>query len=62
MTATFITPKANDALHAIAEGRQFEVTRQMIDRLSKERLIDFAVSRGGWFLTEYGWNSISQAK
>ena len=59
MNATFVTSKANAALQAIAEGRQFEVTRQMIDRLSKDGLIDFAVSRDGWFLTDKGWLTIS---
>ena len=58
MSTTFITPKANAALQAIAEGRQFEITRQMIDRLSKDGLIDFEVNRDGWFLTDDGWNSI----
>ena len=58
MTTTFITVKANSALQAVAEGREHEVTRQMKDRLYKDKLIDFDPAQGGWFLTDYGWNSI----
>ena len=58
MSTTFITLKANAALQAVAEGRDYEVTRQMKDRLYKENLIDFDPAQGGWFLTDYGWNSI----
>jgi hypothetical protein len=55
-----LTKKATKALHDIAEGNRAEVTRQMIDRLSAQWLIDFDPNRGGWFLTHHGWNSISQ--
>ena len=55
-----ITKKANQALHNIAEGNVNEVTRQMIDRLDAEKLIDFEPFNGGWKLTEHGWNTISQ--
>lgn len=54
---TKYTPKALAALQMIAEGETDNVTRQMIDRLSAERLIDFD-PRNGWFVTEYGWNFV----
>jgi len=56
---TFITPKANAALQAIAEGRVHEVTRQMMDRLSKAKLIDITGTSNGWFVTEHGWNTLT---
>lgn len=62
MTATFITDKANAALQAIAEGRDLEVTRQMKDRLFAQKMIDFDLAMGGWFLTDYGWNTISYTR
>jgi hypothetical protein len=49
-----ITAKAHDALWLINGGRGNLISRQMIDRLSARRFIDFAVDRDGWFLTEAG--------
>jgi len=57
-----LTKKATKALHDIAEGNRAAVTNQMIDRLSAQWLIDFDLRRGGWYLTNHGWNAISQAQ
>jgi hypothetical protein len=58
---TTYTQKAIAALNLIAEGNRAGVTRQMIDRLSNEKLIDF--DNGpyfGWYVTEHGWNVLTQ--
>jgi len=57
-----LTKKATKALHDIAEGNREAVTRQMIDRLDADKLIDFDPFKGGWVLTDHGWNTISQAQ
>lgn len=57
---TMITKNALTALAYLAEGTlssRKRVTRQMIDRLSRDGLIDFDYQKSwhGWFLTEKGW-------
>lgn len=56
-----ITKKARIALQHLAIGSREGVTSQMIDRLSRERLIDFDLSISpsiGWFVTDKGWNAL----
>lgn len=52
-----MTPRARAALVAIRDGQRDTVTRQMIDRLSAARLIDFGLSMDpvqGWYVTDAG--------
>lgn len=48
-----LTLNARNALHRIHAGSRAAVTNQMIDRLSRDRLIDFD-PRQGWFVTDAG--------
>ena len=52
-----ITAKALQALTAIDNGQRGTVTTQMIDRLSRDRLIDFDLTVNpvqGWYVTDAG--------
>lgn len=50
-----LTSKAAQALTTLhRDGWEGQVTRQMIDRLNADKLIDFEVDRGGWFVTGAG--------
>lgn len=52
-----ITQAARRALRLIDSGCYMVVTRQMIDRLSRDGLIDFDLSVDpvqGWFVTDKG--------
>lgn len=52
-----ITAKALQALTAIDNGQRDTVTTQMIDRLSRDRLIDFDLTVNpvqGWYVTDAG--------
>lgn len=52
-----ITAKALQALTAIDNGQRGTVTTQMIDRLSRDRLIDFDLTVNpaqGWYVTDKG--------
>jgi phage-related tail fiber protein len=52
---TALTSKAAQALTTLhRDGWQGQVNRQMIDRLNADKLIDFQVDRGGWFVTAAG--------
>lgn len=62
MRGTMYTKKAIGSLRDIAEGNRANVTRQMIDRLLSEKLIDFDTAQGGWFVTPLGWAAMSQVK
>jgi len=52
-----VTQSARRALQLIDSGHHVEVTRQMVDRLSRDRLIDFDLSVDpvqGWYVTNKG--------
>ena len=50
-----LTSKAAQALTTLhRDGWKGQVTRQMIDRLNADKLIDFELDRGGWFVTSAG--------
>jgi len=50
-----LTSKAAQALTTLhRDGWQGQVKRQMIDRLNADKLIDFDLDRGGWFVTASG--------
>lgn len=59
-----ISIKAHLALIDIATDNRQAVTRQMIDRLCRDGLIDFDLKRSpkhGWFITEKGCQAMGQA-
>ena len=52
-----ITAKALQALTAIHNGQRGTVSTQMIDRLSRDHLIDFDLTvnpKQGWYVTDAG--------
>jgi phage-related tail fiber protein len=50
-----LTSKAAQALTTLhRDGWRGQVNRQMIDRLNADKLIDFELDRGGWFVTSAG--------
>jgi len=56
-----ISKKATMALVNICIGNAHLVTRQMMDRLNADKLVDFEPWNGGWNLTELGYDVMLQA-
>jgi len=57
-----VTPAARRALELIDSGYRMDVTRQMMDRLSRDGLIDFDLSVDpvqGWYVTNKGREAMS---
>jgi len=57
-----VTPAARRGLQLIDSGHRMEVTRQMMDRLSRDGLIDFDLSVDpvqGWYVTNKGRETMS---
>jgi hypothetical protein len=58
-----LTPKAEAALRQIAAGRGTSgITRQMIDRLSGQRLIDWDLDERRWAVTLSGQCELMEAR
>jgi DNA-binding GntR family transcriptional regulator len=62
MSMPELSSKARAALAVIESTRQSaSVTRQMIDRLARDRFIDFDSARG-WYVTEFGLDVLKEEK